>query len=194
MPGRRRQAMPTPPYPRPAASHYELLELPPGATDAELRQSFRRLSKRYHPDTTSLPAPEAEEAFRRLQQAYGVLSDPASRRRYDAALQSAAALPPPAAAVAPPRSPRPGESPAALGVRRALSGGEWFALLLLGLALLLSLVLGIGVAWARGAALVRSPSWWIDPAASAPQIAPGPAAGVASPTQPLSSADGLPAA
>ena len=65
-------------------SHYVLLQLPEEATPEQLRQAFRRLSKRYHPDTTSLPAAEAEQAFQRLQQAYAVLSDPVARRRYDA--------------------------------------------------------------------------------------------------------------
>ncbi|MFM7267255.1 MAG: J domain-containing protein [Cyanobium sp.] len=157
------------------SSHYELLELSPAATPAELRQAFRRLSKRYHPDTTSLPPPQAEEAFRRLQLAYGVLSDPLQRNRYDTLLQGAGASPgsSSAAAAAPARGPVMAEAPRAVGVRRALSGGEWFALLLLGLALVLSLVLAIGVAWARGTALVRSPSWWTD-AAAGPAIA-GPA-------------------
>jgi hypothetical protein len=45
-------------------------------------------------------------------------------------------------------------------VRRTLSGGEWFALLLLGLALVFCLVLGVGLAWLRGTELVREPSWW----------------------------------
>ena len=45
-------------------------------------------------------------------------------------------------------------------VRRALSGGEWFALLLLGVAVVFSLVLGVGLAWARGTELLREPSWW----------------------------------
>jgi hypothetical protein len=156
------------------SSHYELLELSPAATTAELRQAFRRLSKRYHPDTTTLPPPQAEEAFRRLQLAYAVLSDPLQRNRYDTLLQGAGVSPGASrAAAAPARSTVMAESPRAVGVRRALSGGEWFALLLLGLALVLSLVLGIGVAWARGTALVRSPSWWADGAGG--MAIPGPA-------------------
>ena len=35
-------------------------------------------------------------------------------------------------------------------------------LLLLGFALVLSLVLGVGVAWMRGAELVQWPSWWMQ--------------------------------
>ena len=57
-----------------AANHYELLEGPSEASTQELRQAFRSLSKRYHPDTTALPEDEAREAFRRLQQAYLTLA------------------------------------------------------------------------------------------------------------------------
>ncbi len=142
-------------------THYQVLQLQPTATDQELRQAFRGLSKRYHPDTTALPASEAEAAFQQLRQAYAVLSDPAARRLYDAALAQPA---PPA-----PLRPTPVSVVRPVPVRRALSGGEWFALLLLALALVLSLVLGLGVAWARGTALMAWPSWWSDlEAASAP--------------------------
>ena len=179
--------MPAPP-PGPAATFYDLLQLPATATPQELRQSFRRLSKRYHPDTTTLPAGDAEEAFQRLRRAYAVLSDPQARQVYDERLR-----PRPAASPIP-RSParwiQPGPGPTTpVSIRRALSGGEWFALLLLALSLLLSLVLGLGVAWARGAELVRWPSWWTDlhPAevslAGAP---PGVGMGESLPSAPLS--------
>ncbi|MEY4298074.1 MAG: hypothetical protein RLZZ423_1253 [Cyanobacteriota bacterium] len=139
----------------PSASYYQLLQISPEASGTELRQAFRSLSKRYHPDTTELPEPEAREAFRRLQQAYLTLSDPDRRRAYDASLRAVqpGPLPKPAAAV-----PRRVAEP--LPVRRALSGGEWFALLLLALAVVFSLVLGVGLAWARGAEFLREPSWW----------------------------------
>jgi hypothetical protein len=138
-----------------AIGFYELLQVPSTATAEQLRQSFRRLSKRYHPDTTSLPAPVAARAFQRLKRAYGVLSDPQARRLYDAERQRPS-LPPPPLAGLPATGPKP------VSLRRTLSGGEWFALLLLALALALSLVVGIGVAWARGAELVRWPSWWAE--------------------------------
>ena len=135
-----------------SASHYALLGLSPQATGPELRQAFRSLSKRYHPDTTSLPEAEAQEAFRLLQQAYLTLSDPERRRVYDASLL----------VVQPVRTPSPSVrlSTQPAPVRRALSGGEWLALLLLALAVVFSLVLGVGLAWARGAEFVRVPSWW----------------------------------
>ena len=134
-------------------TYYELLQTPPTATLQQLRQAFRQLSKCYHPDTTTLPAPVAERAFQQLQRAYAVLSDPQARQLYDERLRLSR-LPPPTAG-------RPA-SGAPVSLRRALSGGEWFALLLLAVALVLSLVLGLGVAWARGAEMVRWPSWWAD--------------------------------
>jgi len=141
-----------------AANYYELLQIPPAASQQELRQAFRRLSKHYHPDTTKLPADQAQEGFRRLQQAYFTLSDAQRRGAYDASLKAKAMAPVPVRPAAvwstPPAAVRPPS------VRRALSGGEWFALLLLALAVVFSLVLGVGVAWVRGAALLREPSWW----------------------------------
>ncbi|QVV67527.1 J domain-containing protein [Synechococcus sp. LA31] len=135
-----------------ALNHYELLEIASNASPQDLRQAFRRLSKRYHPDTTTLPSAQAAEGFRQLQLAYLTLSDPERRRVYDTSLSQAQAPPAPPHWRVAPVKPAP--------VRRALSGGEWFALLLLGLAVVFSLVLGVGLAWARGTELLREPSWW----------------------------------
>jgi curved DNA-binding protein CbpA len=131
------------------ASYYALLEVEPEATTEELRQAFRTLSKRYHPDTTNLPLAEAAAAFQQLQQGYGVLSDPLSRQRYDAELLALRQMLSAQAALWPP-SPLPFGRPVQGGTLRPLSGGEWLALLLLGFTLLLSLALGLGLAWLRG--------------------------------------------
>ena len=159
-------------------SHYERLGVSPDATPQQLRQAFRRLSKAVHPDTTSLPPLEAEEAFRLLQQAYRVLVDPESRAVYDRMLRQAEAVPivvpaptraaPPPATWSAPRGAASAE-PRPVPVHRSLSGGEWFALLLLGVALAFSLLLGLGLAWTRGVELVRPPSWWPEPAPLAAQ-------------------------
>ncbi|MEB3243671.1 MAG: J domain-containing protein [Cyanobacteriota bacterium] len=174
-------------------TYYQLLRMPATATEQQLRQAFRRLSKCYHPDTTTLPAAEAARAFQQLQRAYAVLSDPAARRLYDERLRLSHGLPA-ARSASPGAAPRPTadgplagatlRSGAPVSLRRALSGGEWFALLLLALALALSLVVGIGVAWARGAEMMRWPSWWTDlhPTAAPLASASPPAAGSPPPT------------
>ena len=141
-------------------THYELLGVSADASTEQLRQAFRALSKRYHPDTTALPAGEAELAFRQVRLAYGVLGDPVARRSYDERLRQ---LSRPAVVFSPPASPAGAAfQPRPAPVRRSLSGGEWFALVLLALALVLSLVLGVGLAWARGAELMTRPSWWVE--------------------------------
>jgi len=142
-------------------SFYQDLNLTSAATPGELRQAFRHLSKVYHPDTTELPAEVAQPAFARLQAAYATLSDPVRRQAYDRELALVAV---PALSQSAPGL----EGGRRVAVRRALSGGEWFALLLLGVALILSLVLGLGVAWARGAALINPPSWWVEKVVSVP--------------------------
>jgi hypothetical protein len=150
--------------------HYAELKLSSAASPQELHQAFRQLSKLYHPDTTQLPPQAAESAFARLQLAYATLSDPARRRAYDQqlALVAAPALPPVVVQ-------EPGAAPGRrVSVHRALSGGEWLALLLLVVALVLSLVLGIGVAWARGLALITPPSWSVAGVDGAPEPPLGP--------------------
>ena len=137
--------------PAPTPSLYALLEVPCDASPEQLRAAFRRLSKRFHPDTTSLPPEQASRSFQQLQQAMAVLADPEQRRRYDASLKQPAIAPSPALA---PEAVQIGSKPQ-LADRRALSGGEWFALVLLGSALAFSLVLGIGLAWWRGMALLH---------------------------------------
>ncbi|CAM6096333.1 unnamed protein product [Calypogeia fissa] len=64
-------------------SHYRYLELTPEAETEEIKAAYRRLSKTYHPDTTSLPLEVAAEKFVRLKEAYTVLSSEEQRRLYD---------------------------------------------------------------------------------------------------------------
>lgn len=62
---------------------YELLGVERGTTVAEIKQAYRKLAVRYHPDQNPGDA-EAETRFKQISEAYSVLSDPERRRRYDA--------------------------------------------------------------------------------------------------------------
>src|SRR6478736_576500 len=61
---------------------YALLGLAPGATPADIKRAYRRLSRRYHPDIN--PGDKAAESlYQRISQAYETLVDPERRRSYD---------------------------------------------------------------------------------------------------------------
>ncbi|KAI3687866.1 hypothetical protein L1987_81569 [Smallanthus sonchifolius] len=72
-------------------SHYQFLGVPAEADLEEIKAAYRRLSKEYHPDTTSLPLKAASEMFLKLREVYNVLSDPEKRRFYDWTLAQEAA-------------------------------------------------------------------------------------------------------
>src|SRR4051812_19447775 len=63
---------------------YVILGLAPGASPAEIKRAYRRLSRLYHPGLN--PGDRAAEAlFQRISDAYETLSDPDRRSQYDAA-------------------------------------------------------------------------------------------------------------
>lgn len=138
-------------HPPTSSDYYGLLGLSADATIHAIRQAHRDRSKDYHPDTTRFPLEQAQEKFRHIQEAYRVLSDPALRLRYDQAqgnsrLQGARLNPP-----VPSRKPVVISSSAYLEPgERPLSGGELFALLLLGVTLVGCLALAVGLAILRG--------------------------------------------
>ena len=64
-------------------SYYDLMDLHPSASTIAIRRAYRNLSKKYHPDTTTLPSNVAVAKFQRLNEAYAVLSSPEERSLYD---------------------------------------------------------------------------------------------------------------
>ncbi|HET9169895.1 MAG TPA: J domain-containing protein [Actinospica sp.] len=64
-----------------ARDYYEVLGVGRDASADEIQQAFRQSARRHHPDVNRDPA--AEERFKEINEAYQVLSDPETRRRYD---------------------------------------------------------------------------------------------------------------
>ena len=60
---------------------YEILGVARTASQDEIQQAYRKLARTYHPDVNSDPG--AEDRFKDVSEAYAVLSDPQTRRRYD---------------------------------------------------------------------------------------------------------------
>ncbi len=62
--------------------YYEVLGIGKNATDAEIKNAYRKLAKKYHPDLN--PGDKAaEEKFKEVNEANDILSDPEKRQRYD---------------------------------------------------------------------------------------------------------------
>ena len=85
-----------------AKNHFEVLGIPRASSEAQVKEAYFHLAKRFHPDTHHDPAindlgPKLEAVFIRLGQAYEVLRNPRTRGPYEADLVARA-----------PRFPRPG--------------------------------------------------------------------------------------
>lgn len=61
--------------------YYALLGVSRNASDREIKKAFRKLAVKYHPDKNK--EKDAEEKFKKLAQAYEVLTDPEKRKKYD---------------------------------------------------------------------------------------------------------------
>lgn len=61
--------------------YYAVLDVPQEADAQTIRRAFRSLARLHHPDVA--PTPEESRRFHELAEAYAVLSDPETRRRYD---------------------------------------------------------------------------------------------------------------
>ena len=63
------------------SDYYDLLGVARGASDADIKRAFRALARELHPDVSN--APDAEQRFRDVAEAYEVLADPERRATYD---------------------------------------------------------------------------------------------------------------
>ena len=61
--------------------YYAILGVGRDATDQDIKHAFRKKARELHPDVN--PAPDAEERFKEVNEAYDVLSDPQKRQMYD---------------------------------------------------------------------------------------------------------------
>jgi hypothetical protein len=68
--------------------YYAILGITPNATPEEVRIAFRNMARMYHPDRNS--APDAEERFKDINDAYERLADPQKRQAYDELLNVSA--------------------------------------------------------------------------------------------------------
>lgn len=64
------------------SNHYDTLGLKRTASETEIRQAYRRLARKYHPDVNRSD-PEKEDQFKQVNEAYQVLSNRETRRKYD---------------------------------------------------------------------------------------------------------------
>ena len=76
-------------------TYYDVLEIPPSASQEEVSAAYRALARQYHPDRfASIPhhlsriRRDAEAKWYEIQEAWSLLSDPAKRREYDKALEA----------------------------------------------------------------------------------------------------------
>jgi hypothetical protein len=134
--------------------YYAILGITPNATPEEVRMAFRTMARIYHPDRNN--APDAEERFKDINDAYERLADPQKRQAYDDLLNVSTGAetpptpPPPAEPPAhrtmtpPPPTPTPTQTLGQTAVSRGIYPPTWAILLIMLGAII---IVGVGVAY-----------------------------------------------
>ena len=66
-----------------AKNYYQILGLAKNATADQIKKAYRKLAMQYHPDRNPGKEEWANEKFKEINEAFGVLGDPEKRRQYD---------------------------------------------------------------------------------------------------------------
>jgi len=66
-----------------AKDYYQILGVSRNATEEQIKKAYRKLAMQYHPDRNPGKEKWANEKFKEINEAFGVLGDPQKRRQYD---------------------------------------------------------------------------------------------------------------
>jgi curved DNA-binding protein len=66
-----------------AKDYYQVLGVPRNATEEQIKKAYRKLAMQYHPDRNPGKEQWANDRFKEINEAFGVLGDPGKRRQYD---------------------------------------------------------------------------------------------------------------
>ena len=100
-------------------SYYDVLEVGKSASQADIKRAFRKLAKRYHPDTNPRRPKAAAQRLKEILTAYNVLRNERERARYDVLLQTS-----PSFGEAGKESRASSSAAQAIGILEDLLGGE----------------------------------------------------------------------
>ena len=67
----------------PKKDYYEILGVPRSASDEDIKKAYRKLAMEFHPDRNPGKEKWANEKFKAINEAYGVLGNPDKRKQYD---------------------------------------------------------------------------------------------------------------
>jgi curved DNA-binding protein CbpA len=74
-------------------NYYEILNLNKNATHDEIKQSYKKLALKYHPDKNQDNKEYSTKKFKEVSEAYSILSDPVKRQEYDNPTHNISILP-----------------------------------------------------------------------------------------------------